>query len=140
MRALVMTLLGLAAGASLAEAPLRVEDARIGWIPRWVPHPAFLELTNEGAEPVTLTGARSDAFARIEFKAPPDGDLFMNEPLQMPVDVAPGDTYTFEPGGPYMMLLTQSSWLEPGERVTIELLFRERPPLPIVFTVRKMRQ
>lgn len=130
----------LATIATSAGADLRVEDPRIGWIPRWVPHPAFLELTNEGDTPVTLTGARSDSFARIEFKAAEDSDLFIGERMQMPLAVHPGDTLTFEPGGAYLLLLTQSSWLDPGERVTIELLFRERDPLPIEFTVRKIRQ
>ena len=140
MRAVLLIVLGLAAVAAFADVPLRATDARIGWVPGWVPHPGFFELTNEGERPVTITGARSDGFARIEFKAPEDGDLFLNEPLAMPVGLGPGDTLTFEPGGSYLMLITQSSRLEPGARVVIEFLFRDRPPLPVEFTVRKIRR
>lgn len=138
MRTVLTLLLVLATGAALAEVPLRADNATIGWVPGWVPHPGFFELTNEGDETVVLTGARSNGFARIEFKAPEDGDLFMNEPLSMPLELGPGDRVTFEPGGAYLLMLAQATALEPGERVTIELLFRDRRPLPVEFTVRKM--
>ncbi|MDZ7748764.1 MAG: copper chaperone PCu(A)C [Halofilum sp. (in: g-proteobacteria)] len=138
MRVLLVLALVCIAGPAAADRSVRVDDARIGWVPGWVPHPGFLELTNTGDGPLQLTGARSNEFARIEFKAPDDGDLFVNEPMAMPVGLAPGDTLSFEPGGAYLLLFVQSSWLEPGARVTIELLFAERAPLPVEFTVRKL--
>lgn len=138
MRVLLVLALVCLAWPAAADVPVRVDDARIGWVPGWVPHPGFLELTNTGDGPLQLTGARSDEFARIEFKARDDGDLFINEPMAMPLRLGPGDTLAFEPGGAYLLLFVQSSWLEPGDRVTIELLFRGHAPLPVEFTVRKM--
>lgn len=137
MRGWIVALL-LTAMPALAEVPLRADNARIGWVPGWVPHAAFFELSNEGNRPVTIIGARSSGFARIEFKAPEDGDLFMNEPLDMPVSLGPGDRLSFEPGGAYLMMFTQATQMEPGERVVIEFLFEEREPLPVEFTVRKI--
>ena len=138
-RALLAASMILAAAFAQGEVPVRADNARIGWVPGWVPHPGFFELVNEGDRSVTVTGARSNGFARIEFKAPEDGDLFMNEPMDMPVTLGPGDRLTFEPGGGFLMMFTQATRLEPGEEVVIEFLFRERPPLPVEFTVRKMK-
>lgn len=132
----VLPLLLAPAGPAASE-DLIVHDGYIGWVPGRLPSRAYFKLTNNGRRPITLVGARSPHFARIEFKAPPDNDLFILEPLDMPQVVAPGQTLEFRPDGAYLLLLVQSDWMEPGDTATITLLFDDRDPFEFELTVRK---
>lgn len=138
MRHLVLALLlGMAPTVLAAQPPVEVARAVIPWLPGWVPHPGYFHVTNIGERAVQLTGARSKHFARIEFHAADDGDLVMLEKAELPIEIRPGNSLTFGPGGPRLMLFVQSDWLEPGDTAEIELHFAGFDPLPVTFTVRK---
>lgn len=126
----------LALSSSLSAAELTVRDARIAWVPGQLPNRAFFELVNDSGETVTLTGARSPHFAHVRFKAAPDNDIFMLEPLDMPQAIAPTKALEFHPDGPYLFLHVKSRPMEPGDTATIELLFADREPLSVEFPVR----
>lgn len=126
----------LALSGPLPAAELTVRDARIAWAPGQIPNRGFFELVNESDVTVTLTGVRSPHFAHTRFTAAPDNDLFMMEPLDMPQAIGPGETLEFHPEGAYLFLYVKSRPMEPGDSATIELLFAEREPLTVEFTVR----
>ncbi len=138
MRSLLLALLFLAVPAVSAERPpVKIEDAIIPWLPGWVPSPGYFRITNTGERSVQLTGARSEEFARIEFHAADDGDWVVMEKVPMPVYIRPGRSIVFGPGERRLMLFVQSSWLEPGDEVRIELRFQGFDPVPVTFTVSK---
>jgi len=128
-------LLGSSGGAS---AEVTVRDAWIDWNPRVLPHRAFFDITNNLSEAVTLVGARSKDHGRASFKAAPDQDPWILDPLEMPQILAPGETLRFHAdGGPYLILYLQHMPMDPGDTTTIELLFRNREPVAAEFTVRR---
>lgn len=138
MRSLFLALLLAATPMALAaRPPVEVERATIPWLPGWVPSPGYFHITNTGERAIQLTGARSDEFARIEFHAADDGDFIALEKAPLPIEIRPGRSRTFGPGGPRLMLFVQSDWLEPGDEAEIELEFAGFDPLPVTFTVRK---
>lgn len=127
----------LALSAPLLAGEVTVRNARIDWTPGQLPNRAFFELVNGTDETVTLVGARSPQFAHVRFKAAPDNDLFMLESLEMPQVIGPAETLVFHPEGAYLFLYVKSRWMEPADTATIELLFADREPLAVEFTVRK---
>ena len=138
MRPLLLALLLATAPLTLAaRPPVAVERATIPWLPGWLPHPGYFHITNTGERAVQLTGARSHEFARIEFHAADDGDMIALEKAALPIEIRPGESRTFGPGGPRLMLFVQNKWLEPGEQAEIELTFQGFDPVPVTFTVRK---
>ena len=138
MRSTLFSLLLVATPMAVAAPPpVKVERATIPWLPGWVPHPAYLHITNTGERAIQLTGASSREFARIEFHAADDGDLITLEKARMPIEIRPGRSHTFGPGGPRLMLFVQNDWLEPGDEAEIALEFAGFDPLPVTFTVRK---
>lgn len=131
----LVALVLLALSGPLLAAGLTVRDARIAWAPGQIPNRGFFALVNDTDETVTLTGVRSPHFAHTRFTAAPDNDLFMMEPLDMPQAIGPGETLAFHPEGAYLFLYVKSRPMEPGDTATIELLFAEREPLSVEFTV-----
>jgi copper(I)-binding protein len=129
----------LTASASAAEAPIRVEDATVMWVPAigQIPRAGFMRVTNTSDEAVELVGARSGYFASVDFKAPPDGDVVIMEDLDMPQTIAPGETLVFEHGGRHMLMSVESGPLRPGNTVDIDLLFDGYDDKTVTFTVRK---
>jgi len=130
-------LLLVAALAPVQAQEVSVRNGHIGWVPGRLPNRAYFEVVNGTRKPVTLVGARSPHFARIEFKAAPDNDLFILEPLDMPQVIRPDETLAFRPGGPYLLLLVQSDWMEPGRTATITLLFSDHAPVHAELPIRK---
>jgi len=126
-RAAVLATLAIGWGVGPAPAAadsgtgLVVEGAWVRWTPRMIPSLAYFRLENRGVETVSLTGARSDRYARVEFHAAPDGGVFMMEDLDLPLRLAPGDAIVFAPGGPHLALFTPSGWVNPDDVVTIQL-------------------
>lgn len=127
----------LVLSAPLLAGEVTVRNARIDWTPGQLPNRAFFELVNGTDETLALVGARSPQFAHVRFKAAPDNDLFMLESLEMPQVIGPGETLAFHPEGAYLFLYVKSRWMEPADTATIELLFADREPLAVEFTVRK---
>lgn len=135
----LLLLLVVASGTVFAQKPpIRAENATIAWVPGWVPHSAYITVTNTGERTLELTDVSSDDFARIELHTDPDGGLMLWQYLELPQAIPPGESMVFEPGGHRLMLFTQSEWLEPGDTAVLRLHFRDFKPLPLTFTVRKV--
>lgn len=105
-----------------AACPPRVVD---GWLrPPPMPMPmmaGFARIENPCAGDVTVTGARSDAFERVELHETRvvDGVSRMRAVLELPV--AAGSEAVLRPGGLHLMLMRPASPLAAGDTVRVEL-------------------
>lgn len=118
-------------------AALTVSDA-------WIRSPApggqtaagYFKLANHTAKAVVLTGAQSDACASIEMHTTEsDGTTMRMRPLDH-VEVPPGGTVTFEPGGHHLMLLHYAGVTAPTIDVTLR--FEDGTNLRVPFEVRSL--
>lgn len=137
LRLLLATLLCAAwAAAAWAAAPsAQVEHARIRLLPGDLPLAGYFELTNNGSHTLTLTGASSPAFHRVMMHH----SVHQNgQDRMLPVaklEVAPGKTIRFAPGGYHLMLMHRSRPLQVGDSVPIRLHFASGHNLEVKFKV-----
>lgn len=109
---------GNEARAPLAAAQVRISTAR----PGTSTSAAYLELSNPGSVPQTVTAVTSPQYARVEMHATVvEGGIARMRVLSQLV-VAPGETLRFEPGAMHLMLLQRQSG---DERVTLMFWSRD---------------
>lgn len=121
MRTLVAAALAVLASAPAAAcADLAVADAWIREAPPGAMSVAYAKLTNRGKRPVTLTGARSEAFggAGLHRTIVVDGMARMREGT---LEIAPGASAALEPGGWHLMLFDPARILKAGDVVQVAL-------------------
>ena len=100
-----------------------IEDAWVRAAPPGVPVQAgYLTLRNPGRNAVTLVGARSDAFMRVELHESVDRDgMRAMRPIGR-LEVAAGGRVRLEPAGRHLMLIGPRRDYTPGERIRIVLV------------------
>lgn len=132
-----MTALALLAGIAAAQAaPLTVSDGWFRAMPAAVPSGGYFTLHNGGEKPVTLTGAESPACGMLMLhKSMNQGGMGMMEHVTS-VDVAPGGTLEFKPGGHHLMCMHSTAMLKPGARVPVTLKFSGGETVTADFAVR----
>lgn len=82
----------------------------------------YAMLRNGGATAITLSGARSDAFARVELhEMSMEGGVMRMRPLAGIVLQARGEA-KLAPGGTHLMLMQPKRALKVGDVVDVELL------------------
>lgn len=128
---MALTGLGHAAGE-----PARVEHARIRWLPGDLPLAGYFDLTNTGRQPLTLTGASSDAFGDVMMHQTvhSGGETAMNRVQDLAVQ--PGQAIHFSPNGYHLMLMNRTRTLTVGDRVPVRLQFSGGRSMDVMFTVR----
>ncbi len=103
-------------------ADLRVADGRTPPpLPGTSMMAGYFTLTNEGPEPVTVTGAASDDFARVSMhrSIEEDGQARMESIDALTVEA--GERVAFEPGGLHLMLFEPGGDPEVGNRLQVML-------------------
>ena len=123
-------------GCAPPEQPLPV--ARDAWV-RAAPPDAgmtagYLTISNPGDRPMTLTGVRSDAFERIELHATIMEDGIARMRMEEAVEIPPGETVAFEPGGRHLMMFGAKTPLGEDDAVGLTLTFLTgdaRPEAPL---------
>ena len=117
---LIAALAGAGAQGAFACPGLVVEDAWIREAPPGAMSAAYATLTNRGRQPLTLDGARSEAFggAGLHRTIMVDGMARMREGT---LEIAPGATAALEPGGWHLMLFDPASILKAGDVVMLSL-------------------
>lgn len=96
---------------------------------------AYFTLTNNTAEPVTLSGAQSSAAKAIEMHTlQMKGEQMRMRPLET-VQVEPGDSVSFISGGHHLMLFGVEP-LKPSTTITLE--FTNGLRLPVEFSKVKL--
>ncbi|MBW6507119.1 MAG: copper chaperone PCu(A)C [Rhodobacteraceae bacterium] len=97
---------------------------------------AYVVIANEGTAADTLIGVETDIammamMHKTEFSA--NGVASMVE--LPPVTIAPGDVYSFEPGGAHIMLMMIDSGLKVGDMVPFTLIFQNAGRIEVEFMV-----
>ena len=116
-----------AAIATLASAPagacadLAVSGAWIREAPPGAMAVAYAQLANRGKRPVTLTGARSEAFGGAGLHRTVVDAGGMARMREGTLEVAPGASAALEPGGWHLMLFDPARILKAGDVVSITL-------------------
>lgn len=123
-RLLFLLLMGLAP-AALAQTPT-VSDAEAREPPPGADRTAaYFTLHNDSDRDCRLRSARSPAAGRVEIhRHRHEGGVMRMRPVDG-LDLPPGETVVFEPGGLHLMLLELSAPLASGEQITIGLDFGE---------------
>ena len=118
-----------------------VPQVRDGWIrlgPAGMPMMAgFGRIENRCPTPITITAARSAAFAETSLHETRilDGMSRMREVSEL--RVAPGDAAVLKPGGLHLMLMQPHAALKAGSRVAVEFELSDGRRLLGEFEVRK---
>ncbi len=116
--------LSLPSAAALATGPaaIRVENAWVREAPPGAEMLAgYMTVYNDGAAPVALTGASSPALGRIELHRTVMSNGVASMVAQDRVEVPPGTSVDFEPGGLHLMLFNPTRPLPAGEHIKLSL-------------------
>jgi len=134
---LAMVLCLAFAGAVRAAGHLAsVDHARIRLLPGNLALAGYFDLTNTGKRPLTLAGASSGAFRgvmmHLTIHSGGQTRMVQAENLEVP----PGQTLHFAPGGYHLMLMDRSRPLAVGDHVPIRLEFSGGHSMEVIFTVK----
>jgi len=96
----------------------------------------YLKITNKGAAPDRLIGGSSVVSDRFEVHemAVADGVMKMR-PMPSGIEIKPGQTVEFKPGGFHIMLMGLKQPLEVGKTVKGTLVFEKAGTVDIEYTV-----
>ena len=105
---------------------LRIDDAWVRSMPEGTDRTAaYFTITNASQSDWRMSAARTDAAGTTELHV----TTIENDVMQMRhvdgFDIAAGETYRLEPGGPHIMLLDVDGQLAEGDSVVVVLVFEE---------------
>jgi copper(I)-binding protein len=130
-----LLVLGIVMAARAGQPLMSVSDARVRWLPGELPMAGYFVITSHASVPLRLTGATSPAF----------GDVMMHRSVEEAgvermvhvdgVDLAPGQSLAFAPGGYHLMLMDRKQELHAGEEVPVTLRFSDGQTLAVHFQV-----
>lgn len=100
-------------------------------------HAAYLELKNTGNTPRSLIGvtAKGYAMAHLHQSLEHDGVATMSKLHQL--DIAPGQSVLFKPGGLHIMLMRPEKPVALGDGIELELQFSNGETLAVTATVKR---
>ena len=117
-------------------AELTVSEAWIRALPPSVPSGGYFTLHNGGTKSVTLTGAESPACGMLMLhKSENHGGMGTMMEMET-VEVPPGGTVRFAPGGYHLMCTDATGAIQPGKTVPVTLLFRDGVKIVAGFAVK----
>lgn len=123
----VLIMLPLIGLAQSMERPLNlvVEGAWVRLLPPTVTSTAlYFVLTNASDVPIVLEGVTLDWADRVEFHETLQMDGMMQMVPLVDLQVAPGETVHFAPGGKHVMIMAMQKSLREGEHLPIVLTYR----------------
>ena len=87
---------------------------------------AFMMVTNEGEQEVTLVGADTEVAGMVEIHemTEVDGEMVM-QAIEGGLVLAPGRGQMLQPGGNHIMLMEMRQALAPGDEVALTLEFSD---------------
>ncbi len=114
--------LGLAGSPAHACGDLNISDAWVRAAPPTASVMAgYLTLSNDGAEPVTVTAAASPSFERVEMHDMTHEDGVMRMRKLDQVQIAAGAKAEFVPGGRHLMLIQPKGAFAVGDQIEVTL-------------------
>lgn len=128
---LALPLAGLAAQAD----DVRVHAPKLRVMPGTSPAGGYLELVNQGAEPVVLraTGTAAYQSGAVHESLEVDGQSRMEH--RDSVRLAPGESLVFQPGGYHLMFMQRQEELAVGDQVPVWFEFDDGSRLTVDFDV-----
>ena len=125
----------LACFAVMAAAPVTITHARIRLLPADLPLAGYFDLANATDRPLVLTGASSPAFQMVHMhRSMESGGVSTMAPAER-IEVKPGATVHFAPGGYHLMLMNRLKPLQVGQEVPIRLEFASGDSVQALFVV-----
>ncbi len=130
-----------------ATAPVYGEDVTIGGLKisaawaRATPKAAsvgggYLTITNNGTAPDRLVSGASDVSSRFEIhEMGMDNGIMKMRPLSAGLEIKPGQTIEFKPGGYHLMFVGLNKPLEQGQHIKATLQFEKAGNVTVDFTV-----
>jgi copper(I)-binding protein len=128
-------LLGAVMVAHAGPPPASISDARMRWLPGDLPLAGYFVLTSHSEIPLRLLSAASPAFGRVMLhRSLREGGVDHMVHVDG-VDLAPGQSVAFAPGGYHLMLMDRRRPLRVGEEVPVTLHFSDGQTLEAGFRV-----
>lgn len=134
--AAIAAILALFLCATAMAAPdVMARNARIRLLPGDLPLAGYFELTNQGKQPMTLLGASSPAFKTIHMHLSQELNGKSTMITLEGVEMSPGQTLHFAPGGYHLMLMQRLQPLQVDDQVPITFKFSGNESLEVMFKV-----
>ncbi len=138
MRRLLLVLLLVLGSVMVAQggpSPASVGDARMRWLPGELPLAGYFSITSQASTPLHLVGASSPAFGDVMLHRSVEEGGMQRMVHVDGLDLAPGQTLVFAPGGYHLMLMDRKQDLHPGDQVPVTLRFGDGQTLEVPFRV-----
>jgi len=136
LRLILMTLVLVASSSGTAAADITARHAWIRLLPGDLPAAGYLELINNGAGGVQLTGVQSTRFGAIEVHLSSEQSGVARMRRVDTLAIPAGKTVALKPRGYHLMLFEPVDDLKPGGQVTVTLEFSDGSQLPVNFLLR----
>ena len=150
MKQLTRTIALAAALAAILTAPVRAEDVKAGdlvitqaWS-RQTPSGAkvaggYLTIENKGTTADTLLSGSGDVAGRVEIhEMAMDGGVMKMRPVPNGVEIKPGQTVEFKPGGFHIMMMGLKQPLEVGKTIKATLVFEKAGSVDIEYQIQSV--
>ena len=98
-------------------------------------HAAYFTLTNTGDAPRQLIGVSAEGYMMAHLHKTEVKDDIATMTLVDLLEIAPGQSIVFEPGGLHIMLMRPQALLEEGGTVELTLEFANGEKLPVMASV-----
>ena len=113
----------MAATALVSAGEVSASGAWIRLLPGSLPGAGYVELRNEGKDPMALIRIESPAFSDIELHLSSEEDGVAHMQHVERLDLPPGETVVLAPGGYHLMMFGRSAGLTLGGLVPVTLHF-----------------
>jgi periplasmic copper chaperone A len=122
--------------AAFAAPDVVVTNARIRLLPGDLPLAGYFDLVNQGKQPLTLIAASSPAFKMVHMHLSMEHAGKSTMIKIEGIELNPGETLNFAPGGYHLMLMDRTQLLRVGDKVPMTLQFSGQQSLPVMFEVK----
>lgn len=97
---------------------------------------AYMTATNNGTRPVRFDCVSSDAAAKCQIHSMTiDNGVMRMRPVSGGLEIKPGETVTFKPGGYHVMLVNLKEPLQPGRTVVLNLKTDDDTSVKVEFPI-----
>ncbi|MEM7194735.1 MAG: copper chaperone PCu(A)C [Pseudomonadota bacterium] len=116
---------------------IMANEAWVRTAPPGAPLAGYFELRNHGDASSVLTGATAEGFTNTMLHRTVDQNGVMKMEHVTRVEVSPGETFSFQPGGYHIMLMKPEVDAKAGDSIPITLQFESGHAISVEFIVRE---
>jgi len=126
----------LGISTAMAGAPgIEVTNPRIRLLPGDLPLAGYFDVHNTGKKTVSLTGVSSADFGMVMMHRSMHKNGEASMMMVDKIDIAPGKTVQFAPGGYHLMLMNRKKNIKVGDKILIDLEFGTGEKTAVQFKV-----